>query len=186
MERFQKRKSNAIKAPHSLQIRITRNRAKESEIILTQGLLKKYPAIECGGRQRKQESTTAPLCEYFEAAVTSLRPGFPAYCVYVPSGMAEPFTRELVRRIRVWGRNMGANLFVCYWNIGAPEFVDLMKKIGWKKRPFLFLTNKCEIDDTSYIVSIDDQELIRNNEELQKLLPQILDLILVEDNVREI
>jgi len=124
------------------------------------------------------------MCEKFDHPVTYLPPGFPAYCVYVPSGMEEVFTHELIRNLRVWGRNMGTNLLACYWDIGAPEFRDLMKTVGWKKRPFLFFTNKSEITDSSYILSIDDQELIRDIGELTKLLPQLLDLILIENNVQ--
>lgn len=81
------------------------------------------------------------MCEKFDAPVTSLPSGFPAYCVYVPSGMAEDFTQTLVRSLRVWGRNMGKNLFVCYWDIGAPEFIGryipdvLFKNRIWVEKP---------------------------------------------------
>jgi hypothetical protein len=121
---------------------------------------------------------------YVERPIKSLPENFPAYCIYVPSGMEEFFVSDLVERLKIWGTNMGKNLFVGHWDIGAPEFIDLLKKLGLKNRPFLFLTNTNEITDNSYVLSIDDPAIISDIKQLTSLLPHLLDLILIGENAK--
>ncbi len=53
----------------------------------------------------------------FEGPVTSLPLGYPAYSIYLPTGMAEDFQEDILAKLQVWGDNMGKNLFVAPWNI---------------------------------------------------------------------
>lgn len=117
-----------------------------------------------------------------EKPVTCLPPNYPAYCIYVPTGMDEAFERDIIKRLRVWGRNMGQNLYVARWNIADPTYIDLMKALGFKRRPMLILTDENNIRPGSYIVALDDPVLVRAIGQLTALLPQLLDLILIGEH----
>jgi hypothetical protein len=111
--------------------------------------------------------------------VTEIPPGYPAYCIYVPTGMDEDFEKSVIQKLQLWGENMGKNLYVARWNIGDPSYVELMKKVGFKSRPALILTDTHDPVKESFMLVIDDPAIVRDAGKLTQILPRMLDFVLV-------
>jgi hypothetical protein len=77
------------------------------------------PIIE--KKMRKLRNLPAPEMAAMES-VTELPPGFPAYCIYVPTGMNRDFETSVLAELKEWGRNMGDNLLVVDWNMGDESY----------------------------------------------------------------
>lgn len=108
---------------------------------------------------------------------------YPAYCIYIPTGMDEEFEKSILDKLMKWGNNMGRNLYVAPWNIGDSSYVQLMNEIGFKNRPAIILTDTDVIDlkKDSFMLILDDPQLIRDIPKLARVLPLLLDLILRKD-----
>jgi hypothetical protein len=108
---------------------------------------------------------------------------YPAYCVYIPTGMDEEFEKPILDKLKKWGNNMGKNLYVAPWNIGDPSYVQLTNRIGFKNRPAIILTDTdiISLDKYSFMLILDDPQLIRDAPKLFGVLPALLDLILRKD-----
>jgi hypothetical protein len=114
--------------------------------------------------------------------VTELPTGYPAYCIYLPTGMSEDFEKEILSKLQAWGDSMGQNLFVAPWNIGDPSYQDLTKNIKFNNRPAIIMMDRNEIQKDSVVLIVDDPILATNASRLTKLLPILLDLILRGEN----
>jgi hypothetical protein len=127
----------------------------------------------------------SPSVKYRDVAVgpvVELPPGYPAYCIYVPTGMNEEFERQVSEKLQEWGKNMGKNLYVAPWNIGDPSYIELMRRIEFKNRPAIILTDSNNPDKDSFKIVLDDPLIARDVSKLKGILPSILDLILVQEN----
>ncbi len=119
----------------------------------------------------------------WEEKTVQLPPGYPVYCIYVPTGMNEEFEKNILAKLQVWGESMGKNLYVAPWNIGDPSYIDLMRKIKFEKRPAIILTDDNEINEDSFLLKLDDPLLIRDVPKLTEILPSLLDLIFRGENM---
>lgn len=113
-----------------------------------------------------------------DSPTTNLPLGYPAYCIYVPTGMNEDFEKNILTKLQVWGESMGKNLYVAPWNIGDPSYIELMKKIGFQNKPAIILTDSENIDRNSFLLVLDDPLLVRDEPKLTEILPSLLDFIL--------
>lgn len=129
---------------------------------------------------------SAPVYSLEEKASLSLE-SFPAYCIYIPTGIDESADNEIFSRLLKWGDKMGKNLLVVTWDIGHPSYVDLIKNVNKSKkgiavkRPAIVLMDRPDFDKDSLLIVIDDQKIMRNVEKLNEILPLLLDLILIGD-----
>ena len=101
----------------------------------------------------------------------SLPNGYPAYCVYIPTGMSQDFEKATSDKLLQWGTAMGANLFVAPWNVGDVSYVQLMQKLGFTRRPAIILTDDPNLSPESFIMKIDDPLIIRDVARLTNILP---------------
>ena len=108
---------------------------------------------------------------------------YAAYCVYIPTGMDEEFEKQILDKLKTWGNNMGANLYVAPWNIGDPSYVKLTNRIGFKNKPAIILTDTdvIKLKKDSFMLILDDPQLIKDIPKLTGVLPTLLDLILRKD-----
>jgi hypothetical protein len=112
----------------------------------------------------------------WEEQTVQLPAGYPAYCIYVPTGMNEEYEKNILAKLQVWGESMGKNLYVAPWNIGDPSYIKLMKKIGFERRPAIILADK-----NSFMLVLDDPLIVRKASELTEILPSLLDFILKDE-----
>jgi hypothetical protein len=103
---------------------------------------------------------------------------YPVYCIYIPSGMERNYEIDMIQRLKVWGTNMGQNVFVADWDIGDPSYRDLIRILGPRNTPMIIFTDKSEIDQNSFILAIDDPKLMKDNDQLCDLLPKLANLIM--------
>jgi len=111
----------------------------------------------------------------------SLPPGYPAYCIYIPTGMSQDFEKTISDKLQTWGNAMGANLFVAPWNVGDPSYLQLMQKLGFTRRPAIILSDGTSLSPDSFIMKIDDPLVMRDVARLTEILPTLLDLILLQN-----
>jgi hypothetical protein len=114
----------------------------------------------------------------WEDQTVQLPAEYPAYCIYVPTGMNEEFEKRILAKLQVWGESMGKNLYVAPWNIGDPSYIELMKKIGFESRPAIILTDDNNMDKNSFMLVLDDPLIVRDASKLAEILPALLDFIL--------
>lgn len=117
----------------------------------------------------------------WEEQTVQLAAGYPAYCIYVPTGMNEEFEKNILAKLQVWGESMGKNLYVAPWNIGDPSYIELMKRIGFERRPAIILTNDKDMAKKSFMLVLDDPLIVRKVSELTEILPSLLDFILKDE-----
>jgi hypothetical protein len=110
-----------------------------------------------------------------------LAPGYPAYCIYIPTGMSQDFEKSLNQQLQDWGRLMGKNVLVAPWNIGDPSYIQLMRKLGFTRRPAIILTDDSTLKSGCFIVKVDDPLVVRDISKLASTLPALLDLILLQN-----
>ena len=108
-------------------------------------------------------------------------PSYPVYCVYIPTGMNADYEVEMIKRLKVWGESMGTNVFVADWDIGHPNYMDLREFIRPSRLPMIFFTDSSKIDSNTFILAVDDPKLMKNNDQLCELLPQLANLIMNKD-----
>jgi hypothetical protein len=108
---------------------------------------------------------------------------YPAYCVYIPTGMDEEFEKPILDKLMMWGKNMGKNLYVAPLDIGDPSYIGLMDRIGFKNRPAIILsdTDVINLRNDSFMLTLDDPQLMRDLPKMIEILPALLDLILKRD-----
>jgi hypothetical protein len=106
--------------------------------------------------------------------------GYPAYCIYIPSGFDVGFEKDVVAKLEQFGISMEKNLFVAPWNVGDPSYVHLINKIGLKRRPAIILTDSNSPDRNSFMIIL-ERKLIKDLNELIEVLPSLVDLILQGD-----
>jgi hypothetical protein len=137
---------------------------------------------------RDIHSEPAPTMAAMDS-VTELPPGFPAYLIYVPTGMNRSFETCVLAELKEWGRNMGDNLLVVDWNIGDESYKKLGADIGLTTLPSIVLIDSDKPNKTSenLLIIIDDQNIVRNIVTLVDILPTLVNLILVgrKTDVRE-
>ncbi|SRR5712692_1228763 len=112
----------------------------------------------------------------------NLSPGYPAYCIYIPTGMrmSQDFEKSLNRQLEDWGRAMGKNVLVAPWNIGDPSYIQMMKKLGFTRRPAIILTDDGTLAPGCFLIKVDDPLVVRDMSRLVNVLPALLDLILLQ------
>jgi hypothetical protein len=125
--------------------------------------------------QHERDVSTTP------GGAVSLPPGYPAYCIYIPTGMSQDFEKAISDKLQQWGIAMGANLFVAPWNVGDASYVKLMQKLGFTRRPAIILTDDSTLPPDSFIMKIDDPLVMRDVARLTEILPTLMDLILLQN-----
>jgi hypothetical protein len=120
------------------------------------------------------------LLQEWSPSTTSFPDGYPAYCIYIPTGMNIHFEKQVLAKLEEFGESMGKNLFVAPWNIGDPSYIQLMRRIEIKQRPTIILTDSNSPDKNSLMIVL-DSKLIKNINELTEILPSLVDLILQGD-----
>ncbi len=117
----------------------------------------------------------------FEERTTGLPDGYPAYCIYVPSGLDYKFEKNILQQLRNWGQNMGDNLYVAPWEIGDRSYIQLIRQTDVKSKPAIILTDSNNLNKSSFNIVLDSPLLVKDIERLTIVLPCILDLILKGD-----
>lgn len=74
-------------------------------------------------------------------SVKELPAGFPAYCIYIPTGMNHDFEIKVLARLIEWGNTMGNNQLVADWDVGDESYLYLARKLEIKKMPSIVLTD---------------------------------------------
>jgi hypothetical protein len=110
--------------------------------------------------------------------VTKLPAGFPAYCIYFPTGMNHDFEIKALARLKEWGKTMGRNLLVADWDIGDISYQIVGTKLGIRTLPSILLTDSHYPGPNDFCILIDDQSLVRDVDKLIEALPNLVNLIL--------
>jgi len=114
--------------------------------------------------------------------VTVLPAGYPAYCIFVPSGMNQSLEAPLWTTLQGWGQDLGQNLLVAQWSIGDPSYVKLISAIGAGPAPVVILTDSPNIGPQSMFVRISDPRVLGDLDTIKQALPLILNRILLGDD----
>lgn len=110
--------------------------------------------------------------------VTELPAGFPAYCIYFPTGMNRDFEMKALARLKEWGKTMGRNLLVADWDIGDISYQIVGKKLRIRTLPSILLTDSNDPGANDFWILIEDQSFLRNVDKLIEVLPNLVNLIL--------
>jgi hypothetical protein len=124
-------------------------------------------------KQSKQEKShserfivhTRDYSSYIGAArdlVKELPVGFPAYCIYIPTGMNRSFEIIVLAKLKSWGKTMGNNLLVANWDIGDESYLGLAFKLGIKTLPSIVLTDSHDPSKNDFRIVIDDPSVVRD------------------------
>ncbi len=65
--------------------------------------------------------------------------------------------------------------------ISDSSYIEQMKKIRFKNRPAIILTDSENIDANSFMLLIDDPSIVKDVPKLTEILPSLLDFILKGD-----
>ncbi len=106
---------------------------------------------------------------------------YQVYCTYVPTSFKHEYETKIFEILEEWGRINEKTLYVAPWNISNPLiYIELLNKIGFKKRPLIILSNKDihKLRRTSFMIIINEPHLLRNVTKLGEILDTLLDLIL--------
>jgi hypothetical protein len=112
---------------------------------------------------------------------TRLPDGYPAYCIYFPSGFDQSFENNIIEKLHTWGENMGKNLYVAPWKVDDPSYVKILEQIEFKNKPAIVMTDTNNPDTHSYKIVLDNQFLLKDIERLTTVLPVLLDFVLRKD-----
>jgi hypothetical protein len=118
--------------------------------------------------------------DYFDGCGGSSLGGektYPAYCFYIPQGFDEDFDVNLLKKLEILGKNMTDTLYVGKWNIGDVSFINLLNRINVQNRPAIILTDCPKPDNNSFMIILDEQNLIKNTEKVTQIIPPLLDFI---------
>jgi hypothetical protein len=121
-----------------------------------------------------------------DESIRELPPGYPAYCVYIPTGMELDFEKDTIAKLKVWSKSMRENLCVAPWNIGDPSYLKLLQLItrirlnnkqAPIRRPAIIMTDNNMPDENSFMIILDDQRLLTDSVRLSQILPYLIDSI---------
>ena len=127
------------------------------------------------------ENSDLKYCEYIGAALpiaTSLPEGYPAYCIYIPTGWNLDSEFRVLAKLKEWGISMGSNLLVAPWDIGDISYRVLVQKLEISQVPSIILTDVNKPDKNSLLIKIDDPADVNNVERLVEILPNLVNHIL--------
>jgi hypothetical protein len=110
--------------------------------------------------------------------VKELPDGFPAYCIYIPTGMNRDFEIIVLARLKAWGKTMGNNLLVADWDIGDESYRELASRLGIKNLPSIVLTDSHDPRGNDFQIVIDDSSVVRDVDTLIEILPNLVNHIL--------
>jgi hypothetical protein len=111
----------------------------------------------------------------------SLDAGFGAYCVFVPSGFGQTFEQDIIKVLQEWMVKCGKMVHTSTMDITSPAYLEIMRPERWVKRPFIMFAPENEIRLNTFKVVLADLNLMKDINQLQTLLPQLLDLMLMKD-----
>jgi hypothetical protein len=111
-------------------------------------------------------------------SVKELPAGFPAYCIYIPTGMNRDFEIIVLARLKAWGKTMGNNLLVADWDIGDESYRELASRLGIKNLPSIVLTDSHDPRRNDFQIVIDDSSVVRDVDMLIEILPNLVNHIL--------
>jgi len=89
----------------------------------------------------------------------------------------EEFDTKLIKKLKILGKNMKDTLYVIQWDIGNLSFIELLNRINIQNRPAILLTDCPKPDQNSFLIILDEQNLIRNTEKITQIIPPLLDFI---------
>ncbi len=125
-------------------------------------------------------------------SIKELPQGYPAYCVYIPTGTEQDFEQNTIATLKVWRKSMGKNLCVAPWDVGDPSYpklLALITKIRHRekrqngqppiRRPAIFMTDNNMPDEKSFMIILDDLSLLMDNTRLMQILVHLVDSILL-------
>jgi hypothetical protein len=107
--------------------------------------------------------------------------GYPAYCIYLPTGMNKPSEVQVLAKLKDWGTTMGNNLLVAPWDIGDKSYIRLAQRTGITRLPSIVLTDDNTPYRGSFLIVIDEPTVVNDVDVLTEILPDIVNYILIGD-----